>query len=111
MASFTLAETDSDSILSIDSESGYHNSVDTVKQEMILEDEGSPLNASIGSNPIMHSLSWYRRWSAAYDITSDESESDTEGSYRVYEGEDSDGRATLTEPVNRYSHVSKQCSK
>ena len=45
---------------------------------------------------------------AAYDITSDESESDTEDTYRVYEGEDSDGRATLTEPVNnRYSHVSK----
>ena len=60
MASFTLAETDSDSILSIDSESGYHNSVDTVKQEMILEDEGSPLNASIGSNDLIPSCTHCR---------------------------------------------------
>ena len=116
MASFidlTLAETDSDStVLSIDSESSYHNSMDTVKQEMILEDEGSPLNASINSSPIMQQHCRDTEDGAAYDITSDESESDTEDTYRVYEGEDSDGRATLTEPVNnRYSHVSKQCSK
>ena len=37
----------------------YHNSVDTVKQEMILEDEGSRLNASIGSSPaVIPKMEW-----------------------------------------------------
>ena len=112
MASFvdlTLAETDSDSILSIDSqmsESSHHNYVDTVKQEMVLDDDvTSPLNTGISSSSITPApvVSYSdAAEDGACNITSDDFESDTEGTYRVSEDEDSDRGAKPTEEENRY---------